>query len=114
MSDADGRSLQVEQETLHKVAQDIRTAESDINGHLGTVRGAAAVLAGAWTGQAATAFTNLIQRWDADAKKLIGAMDTIAGLLDRSADRHELTDQDSMQMLNRVDNSVGSILNPNR
>lgn len=106
--------LQVDQATLHQVARDIRSAKDDISAHLGTVRGAAEILGSAWTGQAASAFTNLMLRWDGDAKQLAAAMDDIANLLDKSADSHEMNDADSMNMLNRIDGSVGSILNPSK
>jgi|SRR5690242_18345545 WXG100 family type VII secretion target len=106
--------LQVDQATLHQVARDIRTAKDDISAHLGTVRGAAEILGSAWTGQAASAFTNLMLRWDGDAKQLAAAMDDIANLLDKSANSHEMNDADSMNMLNRIDGSVGSILNPSK
>ena len=112
MGNEDGRSLEVDQATLHQVARDIRSARDDISGHLGTVRGAAEILGSAWQGQAASAFTNLIQRWDVDAKQLAAAMDDIAALLDRSADSHELNDAESMRVLNRMDSSVDHILNP--
>jgi WXG100 family type VII secretion target len=111
MSDG-GHNLQVDQATLHQVARDIRAARTEINGHLGTVRGAAEALGAAWQGQAAAAFTNLMLRWDSDAKQLAAAMDNIADLMDRSATQHELSDDESMRMLNRVDGSVNSILNP--
>ena len=106
--------LQVDQATLHQVARDIRTAKDDISAHLGTVRGAAEILGSAWTGQAASAFANLMLRWDGDAKQLAAAMDDIANLLDKSANSHEMNDADSMNMLNRIDGSVGSILNPSK
>jgi WXG100 family type VII secretion target len=114
MSDVDGsgRSLEVDHATLHQVANDIRSANTDVNKHLGTVRGAAEVLGGAWTGQAATAFTNLMLRWDDDAKKLAAAMDDIANLLDKSANSHEFNDAESMRVLRGMDGSVNSILNP--
>jgi WXG100 family type VII secretion target len=112
MSDGNGRSLEVDQATLHQVARDIRSANEDINKHLGTVRGAAEVLGSAWTGQAASAFTNLMVRWDADTKKLTAAMLDIANLLDKSANMHEMSDDESMRVLNRMDGSVNTILNP--
>ena len=112
MSDGEGRHLEVDHLTLHQAARDIRTANDDVNKHLATVRGAAEVLAGAWTGQAATAFTNLITRWDNDAKQLAAAMQDIARLLDTSADRHQSMDEESMSVLNRMDSSVDHILHP--
>ena len=112
MSDADGTRLEVDQVTLHQVARDIRSARDDINVHLGTVRGAAEILGSAWQGQAASAFTSLIMRWDGDAKQLAAAMSDIANLLDRTADSHEMGDAESMRVLNRMDSSVDHILNP--
>jgi WXG100 family type VII secretion target len=112
MSDGQGHNLEVDQATLHQAARDIRSANADVNTHLGTVRGAAEILGSAWTGQAATAFTNLMIRWDADAKQLAAAMNDIADLLDKSAHSHSMTDDESMNMLNRMDSSVNNILNP--
>jgi 6 kDa early secretory antigenic target len=112
MSDGDGRSLEVDHATLRQVANDIRSAEEDIQGLLGTVRGAAETLGSSWTGQAASAFTNLMVRWDGDTKKLVGAMSDIAGLLDKAANAHQMTDEASMQALGRIDSGVNNILNP--
>jgi len=112
MSDGEGRHLEVDHATLHQAANEIRAANDDVNKHLATVRGAAEVLGSAWTGQAATAFTNLITRWDADAKQLAGAMQDIARLLDTSANRHQQMDEESMGVLNRMDSSVDHILHP--
>ena len=112
MSDGEGRHLEVDALTLHQAARDIRTANDDVNKHLATVRGAAEVLGSAWTGQAATAFTNLMARWDADAKQLAAAMQEIARLLDTSGDRHQSMDEESMGVLNRMDSSVDHILHP--
>jgi WXG100 family type VII secretion target len=112
MSDNEGRHLEVEEATLFQAAKDLRAAEGDITTHLGTVRGAAQTLGSAWTGQAASAFTNLITRWDNDAKQLVQAMSDIADLLDKAGKSHSMNDQASMDMLNRMDSSVDNILNP--
>jgi WXG100 family type VII secretion target len=114
MSDNEGgRSLEVDELTLHQAAREIRSAKADIDNHLGTIRGAAEVLGVAWTGQAAGAFTNLMERWNNDARQLAAAMEDIAVLLDRSAKSHSLNDEQSMSMLNRMDSSVDSIIHPN-
>jgi WXG100 family type VII secretion target len=112
MSDGEGRHLEVDHATLHQAAREIRAANDDVNKHLATVRGAAEVLGSAWTGQAATAFTGLMARWDADAKQLAAAMQDIARLLDESANRHQSMDEESMSVLNRMDSSVDHILHP--
>jgi len=112
MSDYDGRSLEVDAATVHQAARDIRSAQDEVNQHLATVRGAAEMLGTAWTGQAAVAFTNLINRWNNDARQLAQAMTDIADLLDRSANRHTLTDADSVSMLNRMDGAIDGILHP--
>ena len=90
------------------------SANEDINKHLGTVRGAAEVLGSAWTGQAASAFTNLMVRWDADTKKLAAAMQEIAHLLDTTANAHMAGDDESLRVLNRMDGAVNNILNPSQ
>ena len=59
-------------------------------------------LAIAWKGQASAGFQQLISRWDTDVRKLLGAMDNIAGMLDTSGTRHQVNDEEQQQVLDRI------------
>ena len=105
----------VDHVSLRTVAGDIRTAHEDVDILLGNVRNAATQILSRWRGQAASAFGNLYTRWDQDTTKLTGAMDEIAALLEKSAQMHQMNDEESRQALAGIDTSVthvDSILRP--
>lgn len=75
---------------------------SDVDGDLTRLRGLVDQLAGAWRGQAAVGFQNLMQRWDQDTAKLLQALDNIAELLDQSGTQHEVNDQEQQAAMGRI------------
>jgi WXG100 family type VII secretion target len=59
-------------------ASHIDTVNDQINGQLSSLRGNLAPLNGVWRGQASTAFTNLMMRYDSSAARISEAMRAIA------------------------------------
>lgn len=100
--------FEVDQQTLHAAANDVRSTRSDVDGDLNRLRGVIDQLAGAWRGTAAVGFQNLMQRWNEDTRKLLVALDGIGELLDRSGTQHQLTDEAQQSAMNRIQ----STLNP--
>lgn len=100
--------FEVDQQTLHAAANDVRATRSDVDGDLKRLRAVIDQLAVAWRGQAAMGFQTLMQRWNEDTGKLLVALDGIADLLDRSGTEHQLTDEAQQQAMSRIH----SALNP--
>jgi WXG100 family type VII secretion target len=101
-------AFEVDQQTLHAAATDVRSTRSDVDGDLNRLRAVIDQLAVAWRGQAGMGFQTLMQRWNEDTRQLLVALDGIADMLDRSGTEHQLTDETQQQAMNRIH----SALNP--
>ena len=64
-------------EEMARAGQHVLDVDADVQGHLAALRGQLVPLQGAWVGDAATAFTGLMARWDADARSLSEALRAI-------------------------------------
>jgi WXG100 family type VII secretion target len=96
----------VDHSTLHAAAGDVRSTRGEVDGELQKLRGVVDDLAAAWKGQAAGAFQQLMARWDDDSRKLLSALDDIAGLLDKSATTHQSNDDQQHQMLPKFNSAL--------
>lgn len=101
-------AFEVDQQTLHAAANDVRSTRQDVDGDLNRLRGVIDQLAGTWRGGAAISFQNLMQRWNEDTRKLLVALDGIGELLDQSGTQHQVTDEAQQAAMNRIQ----SALNP--
>ncbi|MFC3491781.1 WXG100 family type VII secretion target [Glycomyces rhizosphaerae] len=72
-------------ETVAQAATDTVNAKLEVDGNLASLKALCDDLAAGWTGQGATAFANVMQAWDAEAAKLLDALQDIADSLDSSA-----------------------------
>lgn len=72
-------------ETVAQAATDTVNAKLDVDGELDALKALCDDLAAGWTGQGAAAFANVMQAWDAEAAKLLDALQDIADSLDSSA-----------------------------
>ncbi|GIE78135.1 hypothetical protein Aph02nite_40850 [Actinoplanes philippinensis] len=98
--------FRVDQATLATAASDVRSTRTEVDGQLKSLQGNVQELGSAWKGQAATGFSNLMQRWDTDVKKLLTAMDEIADLLDKSGNVHASNDEQQNSMFNQFNSAV--------
>jgi WXG100 family type VII secretion target len=80
----------------------VRATREEANGDLKRLANAVQELAGAWQGQAATRFQELMERWNGDVNKLTGAMGDIADLLDKSGSQHQSNEEEQAQMFNSL------------
>ena len=101
-------AFEVDQQTLHAAANDVRSTRQDVDGDLNRLRGVIDQLAGTWRGGAAISFQNLMQRWNEDTRTLLVALDGIGELLDRSGTQHQVTDEAQQAAMSRIQ----SALNP--
>ena len=64
-------------EDMASAGQHVLDVDADVQADLAALRGRLVPLQGAWTGDAARAFTELMARWDADARSLSEALRAI-------------------------------------
>ncbi len=64
-------------EEMERAGLHVLSVNSTVQAELAALRGKLGPLAGAWTGNAATAFTALMARWDTDARTLNEALGAI-------------------------------------
>lgn len=78
-------SVEMDTETVAQAAGDVINAKLSVDENLARLKGVCDELAAAWTGQGATAFNQVMMTWDAEAAKLLDALQDIADALDSSA-----------------------------
>src|SRR5580765_3520412 len=79
---------------LHAAAGHVLAVNDAVQAELAALRARLAPLAGAWRGEAATAFAGLMGRWDADARLLGSALCGIGeAIRDSAADYRSQEDQ---------------------
>ena len=98
----------VEAATLHRAAKDVRSTRQQVDAKLKDLSGEVDNLRAGWQGSAAGGFQQLMVRWNEDVRKLLGAMDSIADLLDKSGTTHAANDQEQQEAFGRIH----SALNP--
>jgi WXG100 family type VII secretion target len=81
--------------TVAQAATDSVNAKLDVDGELQALKALCDDLAAGWTGAGATAFNNVMQTWDAEAAKLLDALQDIADSLDSSAAEQAEMDAES-------------------
>ena len=74
---AAGSSYGTDFETMTKAAQSVNQAVQDIGAEMRSLDSALEPIASAWKGQAASAFQQLIQKFNDDCTKLTQALDAI-------------------------------------
>ncbi len=72
-------------ETVAQAAGDTINAKLSVDGNLDRLKALCDELAAGWTGAGAGAFQNTMLQWDAEAAKLLDALQDIADSLDSSA-----------------------------
>ena len=64
-------------EEMARAGRHVLAVDTEVQADLAALRGQLVPLEGAWMGEAATAFTGLMARWDADARALGEALRAI-------------------------------------
>jgi WXG100 family type VII secretion target len=99
--------MQVDHATLHTAANDVRSTRDEIQGDLNKLESLVQQdLANAWQGTAAKSFHQLMERWHADSKTLMQAMNDIADMLDKSGTQHQTNDENQQQMLDKIHSAL--------
>lgn len=86
--------ISAEEGALRRGAQAVNEAKGGIDQQVRKVRGEIEVLRGYWSGAAATSFTSLMTRWDAEASKLNEVLVTLEAALSGTERDQAATEQD--------------------
>lgn len=94
-------------EQMQAAANHVADVNHNVQAQLMSLRNQLAPLAGAWKGQAATAFQLLMQRWDNDARALNEALDSIGEQIRASGVTYAQTDEAENQTYSRISQALG-------
>lgn len=98
--------IEVDHASLSKASSDMRDSIEQVQGQLSKIRGQVSASSAFWTGNAANAFGGLMEEYNRKANRLQEVLQTIAGLVDKSADNH----MQNEDLQNRTMNSMMSVL----
>ncbi|MDT7782758.1 MAG: hypothetical protein QOF58_1177 [Pseudonocardiales bacterium] len=93
-------------EELAALGKQILDVDQATQGTLRSVRNTVDGLSSAWKGQAFTAFTQLMARFDDDAKNLQQALVGIAEQVGASADTYRKQEEEASQLSNKISNRL--------
>jgi WXG100 family type VII secretion target len=93
-------------ETVAQAATDTINAKLSVDNNLDRLKALCDELAASWTGQGATAFNAVMQQWDAEAAKLLDALQDIADSLDSSAAAQAEMDSESNSEFSAFDGEL--------
>jgi len=94
-------------EEMQRAAQQVREVNEQVQARLSQLRNQLAPLAGAWRGEAATAFTNLMVRWDSDAKQLNQALAGIGEAIQTSGRGYQQAEEAHKQSMSSITSALG-------
>ena len=89
-------------EQMQRAAQQVLSTNEQIQGSLRSMQTQLAPLAGAWQGRAATAFHQLMERWNTDAAKLNQALEGIGSAILGSGRSYEQAEQSHAQSMSSI------------
>jgi WXG100 family type VII secretion target len=94
-------------EEMQAAAHHVAEVNQSVQSQLMSLRNQLAPLAGAWKGQASTAFNLLMQRWDNDARALNEALNSIGEQIRGSGATYAQADETENQTYSRISQALG-------
>ena len=94
-------------QALTRGAQLVAEARQDLDAQMGGLRGKLSGIGAQWTGVGASAFTQMMQRWDEDTRKVIQALDTFESNLKSSEASYVAADEEQQAAFNRLSSRLG-------
>lgn len=83
------------------------SAHADVTSQLATLRGQLQGVGAVWQGEAALRFTQLMQRWDANAKTVTDALASIADAIQSSGAAYQSQEDQAVGSLSPIANALG-------
>jgi WXG100 family type VII secretion target len=94
-------------EQMQRAAQQVVAVNEQVQSQLSALRNQLAPLAGAWRGEASTAFQGLMARWDSDAKTLNEALRGIGEAIQGSGRGYQQAEDQQHQSLSAIQGALG-------
>jgi WXG100 family type VII secretion target len=94
-------------EEMQRAATQVRRTNEQIQARLAQLRNQLAPLAGSWKGEAATAFTALMARWNDDARQLGQALEGIGEAISVSGRGYQQAEQSHAQSMSSITSALG-------
>lgn len=98
--------ISAQEGALRKGAQAVGTAKAGIEQKMNTVRGEIEQVSGYWSGAAATSFTQLLNAWDEQTRKLNNVLITLQESLEGTEKDQAATEQEHQSTIS----NLGSIM----
>jgi WXG100 family type VII secretion target len=95
-------------EQMQAAAHHVAEVNQSVQGQLSALHNQLAPLAGAWKGQAATAFQVLMERWATDARNLNVALNNIGEQIRGSGTTYAQADETENQTYSRISQALGN------
>ncbi|HYH30195.1 MAG TPA: WXG100 family type VII secretion target [Pseudonocardia sp.] len=102
---AEGFGTSVEE--MQRAGKHVFTVNDAVQADLATLRARLGPLAGAWRGEASTAFLALMARWDADAKALNEALRAIGEAIQGSGASYQAQEEQHTGNLSAIRAALG-------
>lgn len=97
----------IDDATLHAAANHCRSAVEAVNGEVSKVRNAKDNVRARWHGVAATTFTNVMEAWEQECKKITEALHDISDLLDKTATTHRTNEEEQQSSFGNFQSMLG-------
>ena len=94
-------------EVLAALAKQIIEVDTQTQGTLRSVANTVETVRGTWSGAAASAFSNLMERFNADASKLQEALRGIAEQIDSSATTYARQEEEATNLSSQITSRLG-------
>jgi WXG100 family type VII secretion target len=94
-------------EEMARVGQHVLDVNADVQADLAALRGQLEPLRGTWLGDAATAFTGLMARWDTDARSLSEALRVIGEAVQGSGRTYRQQEETQSSGLSAIRAALG-------
>ncbi|MGH3797078.1 MAG: WXG100 family type VII secretion target [Pseudonocardiaceae bacterium] len=97
-----GQQFGTQVEQMQAAANHVAEVNHSVQAQLSALSNQLAPLAGAWQGQAATAFQLLMERWNTDARSLNEALSSIGEQIQGSGATYAQADEGEHQSFSRI------------
>lgn len=92
---------------LQRAAQQMMQTNQELMGNLNKMAGECEQIRGTWSGEAAIAFTNLMERFSTDAKNLNQSLEQISEAVDTNAKNYQQQEQEAQQSISSIASTLG-------
>ncbi|HEY4457094.1 MAG TPA: WXG100 family type VII secretion target [Pseudonocardiaceae bacterium] len=92
---------------LQKAAQQMEQTNSELMGNLNKMAGECEQIRGTWQGEASIAFSNLMERFQTDAKNLNNSLQQISEAVDTNAKNYAQQEQEAQQSISQIASTLG-------